>query len=188
MANTFLITREISIDAGHRVTYHGSKCRSLHGHRYRIVVEVVGVLVESGESEGMVLDFGFLKDLMMREIDVFYDHGLILWRQDPLVEVLVDISQDQIDEYLELNHRYTTTQNCGKVILVENVPTAENLARLWFESLVAEVQSLTQGRARLNSVQVWETPNCSAVYFHPEYATPFESAEAVADYSDDEPF
>ena len=61
-----LITREIGIDMAHRVTHHGSKCKNIHGHRYTIHAMVKGPLFESGEQQGMVLDFGFLKEEMMK--------------------------------------------------------------------------------------------------------------------------
>ena len=57
---THLISREISIDAGHRVTEHTSKCRNLHGHRYTIQAWCSGPLFSEGEQGGMVLDFGFI--------------------------------------------------------------------------------------------------------------------------------
>ena len=76
---SFTITRRIGIDAGHRIATHGSKCRHLHGHRYTIEATCrATVLRSAGEQTDMVLDFGFLKDEMLRHIDVPCDHGLIL--------------------------------------------------------------------------------------------------------------
>jgi 6-pyruvoyltetrahydropterin/6-carboxytetrahydropterin synthase len=74
----FSITRSIGVDYGHRVMTHGSKCRSIHGHRGTIEVTCAGsALHESGEQAEMVLDFGFLKDAMMNVIDKSIDHGFI---------------------------------------------------------------------------------------------------------------
>src|SRR4051812_9687285 len=78
-------TREIGIDMGHRVTNHGSKCRNVHGHRYTIEATITGDLIPDGASEGMVMDFSFLKEEMMREIDEYCDHALCLWVKDPIV-------------------------------------------------------------------------------------------------------
>ena len=75
---SFTVTRQIFIDAGHRVLTHGSKCRNLHGHRYMIeAVCEAGRLQEAGEQSDMVLDFGFLKDEMMAVIDAPCDHGFL---------------------------------------------------------------------------------------------------------------
>jgi 6-pyruvoyltetrahydropterin/6-carboxytetrahydropterin synthase len=77
------MTREIGIDAAHRVQGHGSKCRGRHGHRYRIVATCSSIgLRKDGEQSSMVLDFGFLKRLMMNVIDTPCDHGFIISVQD----------------------------------------------------------------------------------------------------------
>src|SRR4051812_45172843 len=89
MANTHTIAREIGIDMGHRVTFHGSKCRNLHGHRYTIQATCRGPLFVEGEQQGMVLDFGFLKEIMMKEIDEPCDHGMALWVDDPICSLFM---------------------------------------------------------------------------------------------------
>jgi 6-pyruvoyl tetrahydropterin synthase/QueD family protein len=85
----FLIDRKIEIDAAHRVHLHGSKCGRLHGHRYSIHAVCSGPLAEGGEEDGMVMDFGFLKEEMMSVIDDCCDHGLILSEKDPLLRILL---------------------------------------------------------------------------------------------------
>ncbi len=71
---------------GHRVPEHGSKCRNLHGHRYTIQATCRGLLGDAGEQSGMVVDFGFLKALMMEKIDARFDHRLCLFEGDPLLQ------------------------------------------------------------------------------------------------------
>lgn len=144
MAQRFEITREIGIDAGHRVPDHGSKCRNLHGHRYTIQATCIGDLIDNGEQTGMVLDFGFLKDEMMKEIDAECDHATILYRGDSLL-------QDHMDAF-------------GKLVLVDFIPTAENLAKYWFEKLQLPVLIRSKYKAILKRVRVYETPNCWADY------------------------
>lgn len=70
------ITLDHSFDAAHRVLGHDGKCARLHGHTYRVVVEIgAEVLV----YPAFVLDFGVIK----REIDR-WDHRTLLWSEDPL--------------------------------------------------------------------------------------------------------
>jgi len=167
------ITREIGIDAGHRVTFHGSKCRNLHGHRYTIEATCVGPLFTEGEQQGMVLDFGFLKEEMVRECDEPCDHGMILWIDDPFTlklalggdsDILARVREAvQLVGYHQL--RLNVDDNTGgKYYIVPFVPTAENLAKHWFERLAARVTQRTDNQASLYSVKVYETPNCSAQY------------------------
>ncbi len=62
----YTMSREIGIDAGHRVPTHGSKCKNLHGHRYTIqAICKAGFLQSEGEQKAMVIDFGFLKEEML---------------------------------------------------------------------------------------------------------------------------
>lgn len=174
---SYTISREIGIDMGHRVTHHGSKCKSVHGHRYTIEAHCRAddVPTAPGEQQGMVLDFGFLKDVMTQAIDAPFDHALCLWVDDPLVSAwgaegtLGDDVGDHIrpdyfrNMLFELNvapGRWTG----GRLVLVNVVPTAENLAMVWFHEMTDEVLERSGGRARLTKVVVWETPNCCAVY------------------------
>lgn len=169
------VTREIGIDAGHRVTYHGSKCKNLHGHRYTIQVTCRGPLTTDGVSEGMVMDFGFLKELMMQGIDGPCDHGLILWAKDPLLRLLIDVAPSpgtlsglpgdvwrRVADSIDRCGSWCGTGVCGKLYIVSFVPTAENLAHHWFELLQPEVKRLTHDQASLIRVRVWETPNSYA--------------------------
>lgn len=169
MTEKHLITREIGIDMGHRVTFHGSKCRNLHGHRYTVQATCEGPLFVDGEQQGMVLDFGFLKEEMMNEIDAPCDHGMCLWIDDPWAEVLagdMPFHRQQVAEkgYSFIQKVHTHDNLVGKFYFVPFVPTAENLARHWFERLAPRVIARTDGQATIKSVKVWETPNCTATY------------------------
>ncbi len=167
----YTITRQIGIDAGHRVTTHGSKCKNLHGHRYKIEATCsAGDLISSGEQEGMVLDFGFLKQAMMETIDDPYDHGMILWIDDPwLYEIFLPSADEMLKKTIAesmstVEVAYFAKSTMGKLAIVANIPTAENLAELWFNLLVPRVVVLSEGAAALTKIRVWETPNCYADY------------------------
>lgn len=163
----YTITRKIEIDAGHRVTHHRSKCRNFHGHRYVIYACCESIdLVKEGEEQGMVMDFGFLKDEMMDTIDYIYDHAMILWVNDPIVAHIIE-QEDRTEAYDVIRRKglYISTEAIiGKTILIPSVPTAENLAEIWFNQLVPKIKERTDDRAKLVYVQVKETPNCTAVY------------------------
>lgn len=165
-----LITREIGIDMGHRVTNHGSKCRNLHGHRYKIEIGVQGQVQAEGEQnpqEGMLVDFGFLKEEMMNWIDALCDHGMVLWRQDPLViATLTSVELQLVDDFIKSNGygAINSQQFWGKIVVVPFVPTAENLCKWWFNLLREPVLRRSNALSELVYVKAWETPNCSAIY------------------------
>jgi 6-pyruvoyltetrahydropterin/6-carboxytetrahydropterin synthase len=114
----------------------------------------------------MVVDFGFLKDEMIREIDVPCDHGMIMCVDDPFLE-----------QFLPENHQIVTARSTvkrkgvcqldgafGKMYIVPFVPTAEKLAEHWYGVLAPRVVARSEGKAVLASMTVYETPNCFATY------------------------
>ena len=175
MTESHLIERKISIDAGHRVMTHGSKCAHIHGHNYIVYAVCEGPLAEEGEQTGMVLDFGFLKEIMMNEIDHFCDHGFIAYIDDMPVLKMFEPNDYQgavSDWYQELKYGFdefnsvlrTDCAYGSKVYFVDFIPTAENLARHWYKRLAPQVIKRSNGLAKIHKVIVWETRNCSASY------------------------
>ena len=166
MTETFTITRRLEIDMGHRVPDHGSKCRNLHGHRYVIEAKCEGPLAEAGEQNGMVVDFGFLKRVMVEQIEKPFDHRLCLFRGDPLLSNLfgVDLGPKACAALArgEVVTDFGPEVDGQALTVVDAVPTAENLAAIWFAQMAPHVELLTDGRARLIAVTVHETPNCMA--------------------------
>ena len=167
--NLHEMTREIGIDMGHRVTFHGSKCKNLHGHRYTIQATLIGPLAVGGEQDGMVMDFGFLKEAMLTVIDAKFDHGLCLWVDDPLLRLFLEFEHsprlDEIRQEVNLRGWAFFTSHAGKTAVLHCVPTAENLARVWWEMLHVVIANDPRNTgASVIRVRVYETPNCWADY------------------------
>lgn len=150
-----LVTKEIEIDMAHRVCFHKSKCRNLHGHRYKIEVWVNDKIIkEYGQSDfWMVIDFSDLKQIMMEEIDERFDHWAIFFEKDPYKEKLLEMIAlwDQKPE---------------KLHFVNFVPTAENLSKYWFELLKPRLQ--LKG-IKITHVKIYETPTSTAIYTSDEF-------------------
>ncbi len=68
--------------SGHFITYEGDRCERLHGHNYRVAVEVEGDL----DSNHYVVDFIALKD-MTRQITDELDHRMLLPSQNHLIRL-----------------------------------------------------------------------------------------------------
>lgn len=170
----YRVSRRIEIDAGHRIMTHGSKCRHLHGHRYAVEAACeAGDLHHDGEQTDMVVDFGFLKDEMVAAIDVPCDHGFIAALADAeLLALFAPAGADAAAWLATLAAEvgragFATTTNthlATKLTVVPFQPTAECLAKHWFERLEEPVRTRSGGTARLVSVKVWETPNCVGEY------------------------
>lgn len=176
----YTITRQIGIDSGHRVPTHGSKCKNVHGHRYTIEATCVADAIhEEGEQQDMILDFGFLKEEMMKQIDEPCDHGFIIWHKDELLKYFLTGSiESEVFERIDKRIRMagecvleTPVSLIGKMCIVPFIPTAERLAEHWFNKLAPGVVERSRGLAKLMQLKVWETPNCNAVYFPDQLMT-----------------
>jgi 6-pyruvoyltetrahydropterin/6-carboxytetrahydropterin synthase len=143
------ITRRLEFDAGHRIPDHKSQCRHLHGHRYGLEVTVTGQIKNlPGQSDnGMVMDFSEIKMLARTHVVDVWDHAFLVWREDHAVA------------------GFLATLPQHKTVIMDAVPTAENLARTAFE-ILDRVYEATYGKLiRLERVRLFETPNCWADAF-----------------------
>lgn len=141
-----IISKQIELDMGHRVPNHKSKCKNLHGHRYKIEGGVEGIVnTTSGESdEGMVIDFSDLKDIMTTNIHDVYDHGFMMYEKDIFSDYFFKLQQQG--------------QN---IHFVPFIPTAENLAKHWYELIEEPLRGKNMS---LKYLKVWETPTSTAEY------------------------
>jgi 6-pyruvoyltetrahydropterin/6-carboxytetrahydropterin synthase len=174
---SFTVTRQIAIDAGHRVMTHGSKCRHLHGHRYTIEATCLSEHLQAGgEQSDMVLDFGFLKEEMLALIDAPCDHGFLAHIDDPDILSMFCPPDAEAKSWIASLRAAvdrdgfcltTETRLATKLYVLDVNPTAEQLCRHWFRRLQPVVKARSGGLARLREVVVWETPHCRAAYAEP---------------------
>jgi 6-pyruvoyltetrahydropterin/6-carboxytetrahydropterin synthase len=68
--------------AGHFISYEGDKCERLHGHNYRVAVEIEGDL----DDNHYVFDFIALKN-RTRAITEELDHRMLLPSRNPFITV-----------------------------------------------------------------------------------------------------
>ena len=140
------ITRRLEFDSGHRIPNHGGQCRHLHGHRYAIEVTLTGQVADhpGKADDGMVLDFGDIKRLTNQHVVDLWDHAFLVAKED---EGLV---------------AFLSTLPGHKTVVMEHVPTVENLANAAFAILKPVFSKAFSGRLELSSIRLYETPNCWA--------------------------
>jgi len=137
-----IVVKQIEWDMGHRVMNHNSKCKNIHGHRYKMEVALEGDIVSKvgDSSEGMVIDFADIKSVAMKYIHDTLDHGFMVWEKD---EKLVNF----FNENPEL-----------KKIVVPFTSTAENIAKWVFTQLDDKYTDIFKTGLKLKSIRLWETP------------------------------
>lgn len=65
------VSKELVFDAAHFITDHPAKCSNLHGGRYQLHVEVSGRI---DPCTGCVVDYGYLKRVVNRQVIERFDH------------------------------------------------------------------------------------------------------------------
>jgi len=133
----YRVTREIHFCYGHRLLNYEGKCRHLHGHNGRAVITLEAPRLD---ATGMLVDFGEIKRKVQLWIDENLDHNMLLCREDPLLPALRERGE--------------------RVFVMDENPTAENIARLIYE------RAKTSGLPVVE-VLLWETENCHASYLGP---------------------
>ena len=142
------ITRRLEFDAGHRIPSHNSQCKHLHGHRYAIEITLSGnvILTEGISQQGMVMDFSDVKRIAKERLVDVWDHAFLVYCDDRVV----------LDFLNSLpNH---------KTVVLNVVPTAENLAQVAFELLNKAFDNTFGNNLRLEKIRLYETPNNWADY------------------------
>ncbi|MPM85178.1 hypothetical protein SDC9_132256 [bioreactor metagenome] len=131
---------EHSFDSAHFLTGYEGKCANIHGHRWRVEIEVQAKdLIKGGQLDGMIIDFGDLKK-DVREIIDFYDHALIIEKSTLRQETLDCLVADGF-----------------RVIQVDFRPTAEQFSAFFFKKVKAKGYNVKRAT-------VYETPTNSATY------------------------
>jgi 6-pyruvoyltetrahydropterin/6-carboxytetrahydropterin synthase len=137
------ITRRLEFDAGHRIPNHNSQCKHLHGHRYAIEITLSGnIITTEGQSEqGMVMDFSDVKRIAKEKVVDAWDHAFLVYRGDRMV------------------YDFLTGMPGHKTVVLDVVPTAENLAQTAFAILNVAYRDVYGNNLRLERVRIYETPN-----------------------------
>ena len=136
----YILKSEHSFDSAHFLSEYAGKCANIHGHRWKVEVEVQSeALTKGGQLEGMVIDFGDLKRDVKSMVDS-YDHALIIQIGSMRAETINCIKQDSF-----------------KVIMVDFRTTAENFAKFFFKQMKDKGYNVKR-------TTVYETPNNSASY------------------------
>ncbi len=152
------VQKEIIFEAAHRLKFHRGACKNLHGHSYKLVVQVESDVENRGEirrpeEEGMTVDFGILSKIMKGIINdgVFcddsiapFDHALILKHDDQLIE--------DLEKY------------GFRINKMDEEPTAENMAYLFMRLIKMSLKFQNRDDVKVVQVDVWETKTSRATW------------------------
>ncbi|MGH8841211.1 MAG: 6-carboxytetrahydropterin synthase QueD [Advenella sp.] len=146
------VTRALHFDAGHRIPDHKSQCRNMHGHRYTLEITLSGPvsMVDGAPDRGMVIDFSDVKAIAKALIVDVWDHAFLVYSGDTVVRTFLDSMADH------------------KTVVLDRIPTAENLVQIAFDTLAAAYLAQYGDRLKLTHARLYETPNCWADCYGPQ--------------------
>jgi 6-pyruvoyltetrahydropterin/6-carboxytetrahydropterin synthase len=157
------IAKRFRWEGAHRLPWHQGGCQHLHGHSYRMTVELDG----TPDARGLLIDFKELKALLQPLIDA-WDHATLVAEDD----VALREALERLDSKHVILPFDTTSENLCTYV-------AEHLARQGAEVLRAH-------RIATIRVRLQETETCYAEAERSlvRTARPTEAASAPAATSD----
>lgn len=129
------IAKEFTWEMGHRLTFHKGKCKNLHGHSYKCMVELSG----EPDKNGMVLDYYDVKKIIEPLIEEM-DHSFMVFSSD----------KELIQALQKLKSHY---------VIVDFETTAENICNYLLDTI--KLSNLPKNVSGLK-VRVFETENTYA--------------------------
>ncbi|MFT5121401.1 MAG: 6-pyruvoyltetrahydropterin/6-carboxytetrahydropterin synthase [Kiritimatiellia bacterium] len=132
-----MISKEFRWEMGHRLPLHDGACRNVHGHSYRLRVEIEGEL----DEQGMIIDFNVIS-AAVKPFIAELDHAFLC--QDSDTDLLAFLQTHGM-----------------KLYVIPYPSTVENLCRLFADKLrpfFAEHPNVSRFRVRIN-----ETASSEAV-------------------------
>lgn len=132
------IAKEYRWEMGHRLPFHKGLCRNIHGHSYKMIVEITGSL----NKHGMVIDFFDLNKIIRPIIDK-YDHAFLCWDKDK-----------KLKEFLDKNKM--------KRVFVDYHSTVENICKDFIEIIARKLQRIKNVSIEEITIMIFETPNAYA--------------------------
>lgn len=102
------ISREFKWEMAHRLLDHSGGCQNVHGHSYRMTVDITG---EPDPATGMVLDFADLGKMLKPLIDEL-DHAFLCEARDAS---LIAFLEKENMKHKIVPFRTTVENLCGHV-------------------------------------------------------------------------
>jgi len=133
------IATEFRWEMGHRLPDHKGECKNIHGHSYKMIVELSG---EIDSKNGMIIDFYDL-GLIVKPIVKKFDHAFLVNKKDlKLLNFL--------------------TENKMKKVVTEYYGTVENICNNFTELIVRGIKRNKINNIYSITVKIYETPNSYA--------------------------
>jgi 6-pyruvoyltetrahydropterin/6-carboxytetrahydropterin synthase len=124
------IGKEFRWEMGHRLPEHFGNCKNIHGHSYKMIVEIEGEV----NSDGMVIDYYELKKIVDPIVQNM-DHAFLVYKEDK-----------EIIEFLQKMN--------SKMVIVDFQSTVENICEYFLKEIT---KTKFPGNVNKIAVRIYET-------------------------------
>ena len=133
------IATEFRWEMGHRLPNHKGECKNIHGHSYKMILELSG---ELDTKSGMIVDFYDL-GLIVKPIVKKFDHSFLVYKKDTKL----------------LNF---LAENKMKKVVTDYYGTVENICNNFIDLIVKGIKKSKLNNIYSITVKIYETPNSYA--------------------------
>lgn len=130
--------KDYSWEMSHRLPFHNGWCKNIHGHSYKMRVELIGEL----DQNGMLIDFYDI-DKVVKPIVLAYDHSMLVDEKDTITLQFCK-------------------ENQFRFVVINFTSTSENIA-INFANLFAK-EFRKHSNIKQLTVRVYETSDAFAEY------------------------
>ncbi|HET7626878.1 MAG TPA: 6-carboxytetrahydropterin synthase QueD [Bacillales bacterium] len=126
------VTKSFTFDSAHHLHAYEGKCKSLHGHTYRLVVTISGFVDENG----FAVDFADIKQLYKKTIESRLDHRYlneVLPNMNTTAENMIVWIWEQLAEGLRDAFGHDRGLRLEELILYETPTSYATLRREWMD-------------------------------------------------------
>jgi 6-pyruvoyltetrahydropterin/6-carboxytetrahydropterin synthase len=140
--------------AAHFILLPGEVCEPLHGHNYRVGVELSGPL----DATGCVIDFAALLEVM-RSILADIDHAVLLPARSPRIHIVA--GEAEVEVRFDARRWVFPRAECR--LLPVTCTTVEVVANYLAECLLERLSARGFSLPRRLRIELEESPGCAAV-------------------------
>lgn len=144
----YFVAKSFYLAIAHRLQHHRGKCKNIHGHNYKVEICFQRKAEHTSNEDGMVIDFGDVKERIVSHFMESFDHCLFLEYDDPLVDVF---------DHLDFNQNRPMKRH-----IMTTAPTAENMAHMFLVMANNVLEKHGHNNVTATLVTVWETDTSRA--------------------------
>ncbi|WP_066287641.1 6-carboxytetrahydropterin synthase QueD [Bacillus sp. FJAT-29937] len=124
-----LVSKEFTFDSAHHLHDYEGKCKNLHGHTYKVIFGISGLV----DHRGLLIDFGDIKEIWKNDIEIYLDHRYLNETLPPMnttAENMVVWIYEKMQESLDIR-KYNDAARVEFVRLYETPTSYAEARREW---------------------------------------------------------